>query len=140
MYQTILVAMALDHEVSQQTLKFAHSICEPGGKIIALHVLEEPQGTANVRLREDVLAKGAKRAADLFQRKLAAYPDVEPILLQGHASRTIIETANEKNADCIVMGSHEPGLADYFIGSTAARVVRHAACSVHVYRQGRQAQ
>lgn len=139
MYTTILVAMALDHEVSQQTLKFAHSICEPGGKVFALHVLEEPQGTANVRLREDVLAKGLEQAAILFKQKLAAFPDVEPILAQGHASRTIIETANDKDADCIVMGSHKPGLADYFIGSTAGRVVRHAACSVHVYRGGEPA-
>ncbi len=36
--------------------------------------------------------------------------------------------------DCIVIGSHKPGLSDYLLGSTAARVVRHAPCAVHVYR------
>ena len=36
--------------------------------------------------------------------------------------------------ECIVMGSHKPGFSDYLLGSTAARVVRHAPCAVHVYR------
>lgn len=134
MYQTILVAMALDHQVSKKTLAFAQTICPADGKIFALHVLEEPQGTANARLREDLLSQGEEQASVLFKDKLADFPNVTPILAHGHASRTIIETAAKHGADCIVMGSHKPGIADYFIGSTASRVVRHAPCSVHVYR------
>ena len=40
----------------------------------------------------------------------------------------------ETDTDCVVIASHRPGLQDYLLGSTAARVVRHAACSVHVLR------
>ncbi|MEL7091123.1 MAG: universal stress protein [Pseudomonadota bacterium] len=134
MYKKVLVAMALDHEVSRNTLAFANAICEDGGTILALHVMEEPSGTASARLREDLLAEGSARAASLFKDKLVDYPNVEPIMAHGHPSRVILETAAERGVDCIVMGSHKPGLADYFIGSTAARVVRHAECSVHVYR------
>jgi len=36
--------------------------------------------------------------------------------------------------DLIIVGSHKPGLQDYLLGSTAARVVRHAMCSVLVGR------
>ncbi|WP_170501927.1 universal stress protein, partial [Ruegeria atlantica] len=36
--------------------------------------------------------------------------------------------------DCIVLASHKPGMKDFFLGSTAALVVRHARCSVHVLR------
>ncbi|MEL6206669.1 MAG: universal stress protein [Pseudomonadota bacterium] len=134
MYARILVAMALDHQVSDKTLEFARFACAPGGKIIALHVLEEPTGTANARLREDLQAEGTKRAQELFREKLSAFPEVEPKLVQGHVSRTILEYAAQNDVECIVMGSHKPGLVDHLIGSTAARVVRHATCSVHIYR------
>lgn len=50
------------------------------------------------------------------------------------AGRVITEYANKSDIDCVVIGSHKPGLRDYFLGSTAARVVRHAKCAVHVLR------
>jgi len=59
---------------------------------------------------------------------------VEPVTLVGHAGRTIVDYATETGIDCIVIGSHKPGLNDYFLGSTSARVVRHAPCAVHVLR------
>ncbi len=136
MYSNILVAMALDHNVSHKTLELARMISAPGAKIRALHVVEEPQGTAAVRLREDALSEGMKRTQELFVSKLQDAPDVERVLIQGHVGRTILSYAEEHGVDCIVMGSHQPGLADYLLGSTAARVTRHAACSVHVYRTG----
>ncbi|MEM1431116.1 MAG: universal stress protein [Pseudomonadota bacterium] len=136
MYKTILVAMALDHDISQSLITFAQAICDPGGRITALHVLEEPTGTANARLREDLQNEGTQRARDMFDQKLSAFPEVEAKLIQGHVSRTILDYAENNGVDCIVMGSHKPGLVDYLIGSTAARVVRHAPCSVHVYRGG----
>ncbi|MEL6645864.1 MAG: universal stress protein [Pseudomonadota bacterium] len=136
MYTSILVAMALDHNVSRPMLTFATAITAPGGTVTALHVVEEPAGTANARLREDLQSEGVKRAKTLFAEKLEGFPDVKHQIVQGHVARTILEVAGQINADCIVMGSHQPGIVDYLIGSTAARVVRHAGCSVHVYRAG----
>ena len=52
----------------------------------------------------------------------------------GHPYKTILEVAQEKNADLIIVASHQPGFQDYFLGSTAAKVVRHATCSVLVVR------
>ena len=135
MYKLILVGMALDHDLSKDMLGFAKAALDTGGKITAIHVLEEPTGMANVRLREDLLNEGTERAKTLFDKKLADYPDVEHLIVQGHVGRTIVEVAGKIGADCFVLGSHKPGLVDYLIGSTAARVVRHAPCSVHVYRQ-----
>ena len=48
---------------------------------------------------------------------------------------SIIDFATSSGIDCIVIGSHRPGLSDYFLGSTASRVVRHAPCAVHVFRE-----
>ena len=60
--------------------------------------------------------------------------DIEAHVVTGHAARTILDFAERIEADCIVIASHDPGIQDYFLGSTAARVVRHAHCAVHVVR------
>ena len=57
-----------------------------------------------------------------------------PVVITGHASRAIMDYAHDNDCDCIVIASHKPGLEDYFLGSTAARVVRHSRCNVHVLR------
>jgi len=56
------------------------------------------------------------------------------VMRRGEPAREIIAYAEEVGADCIIVGSHKPELQDYLLGSTAARVVRHAPCSVHVLR------
>ncbi len=134
MYRKILVALALDHGVSQHTLAVAQQLCGEGGQITALHVLDEPQGSAHAKLREDLLQQGIDRVKTLLDEKMRDYPHITSKLVQGHVARTLVDYADEHGIDCIVMGSHKPGLTDYFLGSTAARVVRHANCAVHVYR------
>jgi|TARA_R110002072_G_scaffold19100_32_gene71251 nucleotide-binding universal stress UspA family protein len=47
----------------------------------------------------------------------------------------IIALSRKFEIDLIVMASHRPELSDYLLGPNAARVVRHAACSVMVVRQ-----
>jgi nucleotide-binding universal stress UspA family protein len=49
----------------------------------------------------------------------------------------ILEEANERKADLIVMSSHRPqrhAVRTYFLGSNAGHVVRYATCSVLVVR------
>ena len=53
---------------------------------------------------------------------------------QGSIYDEILRAAAERGCDCIVMGSHRPELKDYLLGPNAARVVRHAPCSVMVVR------
>tara|TARA_R110002167_G_scaffold105_4_gene712 strand:- start:376 stop:804 length:429 start_codon:yes stop_codon:yes gene_type:complete len=53
---------------------------------------------------------------------------------EGTAHEQILEEAKKQGADAIVLMSRRPGLASYFIGSNAERVVRHAKCSVFVIR------
>ena len=56
------------------------------------------------------------------------------ILRHGSAGSAILEAAAEHGVDLVIIGSHKPGMADYFLGSTAGRVVRHAQCPVLVMR------
>jgi universal stress protein F len=60
--------------------------------------------------------------------------DVRTVAVTGHSARSILDYAEAQEVDCIVIASHRPGLQDFFLGSTAARVVRHANCAVHVVR------
>jgi nucleotide-binding universal stress UspA family protein len=55
-------------------------------------------------------------------------------VIHGSAGQAIVDYAEAHGADCIIVHSHKPELSDYLLGSTAARVVRHAPCSVHVIR------
>lgn len=56
------------------------------------------------------------------------------VVIDGPTGRTITNWAEETGVDCIVMSSHRPVMSDILLGSTAAWVVRHAQCSVHVIR------
>jgi nucleotide-binding universal stress UspA family protein len=48
----------------------------------------------------------------------------------------LVETAEERNASLIVLGSHQrKGLRGHLLGSVAAAVVSHATCSVLVVHQ-----
>lgn len=134
MYHKILVAMALDHGISPETLEIARALRAEGGQIIALHVHEAPQSTVRAYLDEDVIQAGFDAARKALTDKTAGLEGVTPVILSGHSARSIIDYAADNGVDCIVIGSHRPGLSDYFLGSTAARVVRHAGCAVHVQR------
>jgi nucleotide-binding universal stress UspA family protein len=52
----------------------------------------------------------------------------------GSAWQSICEAAKEHQADLIIIGSHGYGGLDRVLGTTAAKVVNHAECSVLVAR------
>jgi len=134
MYKKILVPMALDHGISANTLEIARALAPGDTEIIALHVYEAVHGSAAPFLDEDAVKEGIGRAQALLEEKTKDLPGVTAVMVRGHTSRSIVDYADKHNVDCIVIGSHKPGFSDYLLGSTAARVVRHASCAVHVYR------
>ncbi|SLN52329.1 Universal stress protein F [Falsiruegeria litorea R37] len=135
MYDKILVPMALDHGLSPETLKVAKALCTPGGNIVAFHVHEAPQGSVAAFLDKDAVREGFERAVQVLKEKTDGLDGVTAEIVKGHTYRSIIDYAAAHDVDCIVIGSHKPGFSDYLLGSTAARVVRHAPCAVHVYRR-----
>lgn len=60
--------------------------------------------------------------------------DVHPHILHGTIYDEILRASKKLAVDVIVMGSHRPAFRDYLLGPNAARVVRHAGCSVYVVR------
>ena len=134
MYKKIILSMALDQGFGPRAIDQAKRLLDKGGEIIAVHVYEPPQGSVKTYLPEDAVANALKSVKKSMAERLKDTPEIKPVLLEGHSGLTITNYAKQIGADCIIVGSHKPGLADYFLGSTAARVVRHAPCSVLVLR------
>lgn len=75
---------------------------------------------------------------DALQKFVTAYPadgvEMETIVPLGAVHREIVKLAETRNVDVIVMGSANPKIRDYILGTTASHVVAHAKCSVYVVR------
>lgn len=59
---------------------------------------------------------------------------VRHLVATGNIYEEILKAAEAYGAGLIVIGAHKPDFKDYLLGPNAARVVRHAQCSVHVVR------
>jgi nucleotide-binding universal stress UspA family protein len=75
-----------------------------------------------------------KRLEEVARQAIPEGLAFEAHVAEGNIYREILALAESLPADLIVMASHRPGLQDYLIGPNAARVVRHAQCSVMVIR------
>ena len=134
MYDKIILALSLEHGFAAQALETAHRLGRGHAEIIAVHVYVPPSASVSTYLDEDLVRKAYEDAKRELISRVAAAQDVKTVMLKCHSSRTITEYAAEIGADAIIVGSHKPGLSDYFLGTTAARVVRHAPCAVVVLR------
>jgi len=135
MYKTIVVPIATDHsEHTKTALHIARKLMAKGGKIIAIHAVEPLPSYVAQYLPEGQLEAGLAQAEEVLEKETGGADDIELKLVHGSAGQAIIDFAEKQKVDLIVIASHKPGLQDYFLGSTAARVVRHAQCSVHVVR------
>lgn len=54
----------------------------------------------------------------------------------GTAWRAVCDAAKADSVDLVVIGSHGYGGIDRLLGTTAAKIVDHAPCSVYVVRTG----
>lgn len=76
------------------------------------------------------------RLAELGARTLGAEANnsVRHLVATGNAYDEILRAAKKAGTGLIVVGAHKPDFTDYLLGPNAARVVRHARCSVFVVR------
>ena len=117
-----------------KAFEVARLLAEDDATITALHVIEEIPSYAATQIPDEVLIRRRPEAETELKAELGGVANVKPVVVSGHAGRTIVDYAKGSDIDCIVISSHRPGLQDYFLGSTAHRVVRHASCAVHVLR------
>ncbi|MFX0540221.1 universal stress protein [Roseovarius sp. S4756] len=134
MYKNILIPVVFDSEHDHKRALQIASLAGPDAKVTLLHVIEQlptyvisyvPEGTSK-QLRAELQAEMDKLTKDL--------PNATGEIITGHSGRSITNYAEKNGMDLIVVESHRPGFGDYFLGSTAGHIVRHATCSVHVIR------
>ncbi|MEQ8449673.1 MAG: universal stress protein [Nitratireductor sp.] len=136
MYDTILVPVDLaDSDKAPTMIAAARTMANDGARIVLVNIVEDIPTFVAAELPGGIMEKTRDEARKTLEAMAAEQGEgVEIDVRVGQAASGILAVAKEKQADVIVIASHKPGLQDYLIGSTAARVVRHAACSVHVMR------
>ena len=135
MFKKILIPVAPDHGSSHQdSLKIARRLMAEGGKITLLAVIES--APSYVAEYATVAPQDKVQDAVLAQLKdlAAGQGDVEVAAVSGTPGAVIPDFAAQHRHDLILVQSHRPDLQDYFLGSTAARVVRRAHCAVFTLR------
>src|SRR4051812_3833347 len=81
---------------------------------------------------EKVAQDGLERCASTLCEALRSSCELDVVVATPWEALCLCAQAHE--ADMIVIGSHGYGGLDRILGTTAARVVNHAACSVFVVR------
>ena len=136
MYKTILVPIDMAHVVEGKSIiDVAIEHAAEDAKIILLNVVEEIPNLIAIQMPADIIDNSQEKAAkELKAIANASGRSMEVAVRSGRSYSSILDVADEKEVDLIIIASHRPGLQDYFLGSTASKVVRHAKCSVLVVR------
>ncbi len=140
MFETILVAVDLEHDTHiDGLLRVASDMANAqGAKMHLLHVIRAAPAVVSQFLPQSY----ESMASEKIEKDLAALAaKVDPAagaaaisVRFGDVYQEILAYADKIGAELIIVASHKPDVGDYLLGSTAARVVRHAACSVFVAR------
>jgi universal stress protein F len=138
MYKSIVIAVALFNKgaTSRTLIEKANGLIDPDGSITLVHVLDEVPAYLTAAVAQEQLLAHRKAIREQLE-SLAATAKAKHVDIDirgGRASDNILASAQDCKADLIILASHKPDVSNYFIGSTASRVVRHSPVSVLVAR------
>ena len=135
-----ILAPVVDDSASLEAVAVGASLArQEKGVLTLLHVIEVERSlpvTADLDLEgrrgEEVL----RRARDLAERE-AGNARIEDELLQARAAGpAIVEEAEARGADVIMLGvGWTPLLGQFEVGPTAGYVLKHARCNVWIVRE-----
>ncbi len=126
---------------SRKLVPYAAALArKSGASLVLLHVVEHINVPTRVAyaatgLQDIVLARGRKLLAEFAARLAPTGVKTTEVVRVGRPWQEITRTARSERADLIVIATHgHTGLQRFILGSTAERVLRHAACPVLVVR------
>ena len=141
MIEKILVAVDLeDLSLTERMLAITSDFAKlKGAHVTLVYVATDIAPAAAIQLPDDYReANGPRLLPDQLGHlvgELVLPPEATKVTVRfGSIYREILAQAEDDKSDLIIIGCHTPGLADYLLGPNAARVVRHASCSVFVVR------
>jgi len=115
-----------------------------GARVVLLHVVYDIAKNAgwyaSHMISKDLSREMETRATEELERYaaevLAECPVIKRVVRVGTPCEDILACASDEGADLIVIGSHgRKGIERVLLGSTTAKVVRHAACAVLTVRR-----
>ncbi len=144
MFKHILVALD-GSECSHQALDIAVTLAkEQGARCTVCTVVDIVRAASTMTFATgDIvnqwIATLNQDARQIEDQAIAKHADsgvnIESIVVEGYPSAAIIDVAEKKSADLIVMGSHgRSGLKRLWLGSVAESVVREAPIPVLIVR------
>jgi nucleotide-binding universal stress UspA family protein len=90
---------------------------------------------ANYQFIEQVIQRSMEQLESRYVQRMGDYSNVQVRVLSGHPASELLNFIDQEQLDLVVMGTHGfTGLAHFFLGSTAEKVVRRANCSVLTVR------
>lgn len=92
---------------------------------------------APVELREEAFRVANERLDRIVDS--TEFGKITKIVRSGSIYSEVLWTADEISSNLIVAMSHVPDFGDYLLGPNAAKIVRHAKCSVLVVRDNQVA-
>ncbi len=137
MFNSIIVPIDLSvAEIGKPLIQVARSLGEKDAKIKLVYIVEDVPAFISSELPSGFLDQKCAEAKDELKAiaRSAGLKPGDTEVRAGSAANAILAAAKEGGADLIIIGSHMPGIQNYFLGSTASRVVRHAECPVLVIR------
>ena len=104
--------------------------------VVAYDFIPPYLGEPNMQYAIDARMDEAKAVLEDAVKQVGKLPcEIRTELIEGSAAQAIIEVAETRKCDLIVMGSRGLGtLAGLLLGSTSQKVVAHAPCPVLIVR------
>ncbi len=141
MVKNILLTVDLNDESSwKKALPVAVEYCQAFGSTLRVVTVIPDFGLGAVGayfptdFAEKALAKAKEDLQAFVGERVPSDVETRRSVGYGTVYEEILKIAKETGCDMIVIASHRPELKDYLLGPNAARVVRHAGCSVLVVR------
>ncbi|MEP3247007.1 MAG: universal stress protein [Sneathiella sp.] len=141
MYQHILLAVDLEAEDSwSKAVPEAVSYANAFGSTLHVMTVVPDFGMSIVgsffpkEHEGKMLEEAANQLHEFVKKHIPKGIPVQVIVGHGTAYEEILAMQQKTNCDLIIMSAHRPKMQDYLLGPNAARVVRHANCSVLVVR------
>ena len=141
--KTVLVAIDFS-DSSDQAFKTALFMAQKfSAKLVLVHVINEPVDLRGFyvphisfdKLEEEITAGAEKMMEQFCRNHFQGFDNYESLIVPGIPDQESINTAQDQNADMIILGTHgRTGLDHVLFGSTAEKVVRKSPLPVLTVR------
>ena len=143
MFKSIIVPIdTADIDLALLAIHSAVKLADPGQSILTLvHVVPvmpvTMMDTMPISLEGEIAEQARATLADLGRDIDLPGGRITTVVRIGGVHHEVMAIAEEQRADLIVIGSHQPSVATYLLGSDASSIVSQAPCSVMVVRKAK---